>query len=1161
MPAPPTGFLVRCDETSNSWQNWVQEFAPQSPEEPAAMIRRSHLEAHRSAVRPLSGLAIVLCAATLGLIGGRFSATATPSLPPAALSAPPPSRSYDLAAGAQQGSTNRPDLATVHVPIINYLGENDWCNASISAQNVGSSDGKVVLVAWGEPGACGLDGKGPRLVECSGILRPGGAWRFAGSQIPTGAKSGVLFSASLRRLSEMGVASGEDKPAADWVCDTLAARTLGDPDEYAAFAIAFEEGEVYQGVPMDQVAGPPLAVTVSRHCPGDRTPGVDVAASYEAAPNAGLGMPDPVSNAYTYLAGPLYVDDPIAPPELPALRTSFMTVQNAGTACASVEIQLLTEGDCGDPRTCDAIAIAPGESAFVDPADCAGVPNWRGTAWIDSNRPLAIEVDSFGADGLSAYTGVPLSPGFAGVPIVAPPVAVDGVATTLFASAIFQSAIFQGAGASAGKVEVVVHNLAEDRGARVRVDFVDQAGATIDTREIAICARGSGRVEHVVAGPEAAAFGSIRAESLPDPAAPGSDPAPISAVAEMRSLEEIAGTTRLASTLAVNLLPEARVFDWPDGGAGGMGTGLANGAALLAWPGAERDPLGWGLAGGLVISNAVPQPGHTDVAVLLYDQNALLAVLCRRLEAGASTSIDFLQTPAVIDGFKGSALVSATAWTHRTAAPAPDKPLVGLTALLVSRQELDWTQNRPGDALGAAAGQPLPPAASPGFEGWRTSVPLCPGEHMPSPRPTAGPDPQPGPPGAGAAEVHVPAVNFIGQDLVCTATIEVTNRGPESAVVTALFWGEPGFVAPQCAGVANAACSTLLDPGDTWRIDADGINTGGVSASFYSFNTRTLGDLGVPPGSSAIAAAGLCQTLRQTLVGQCPAYTPFGLAFRSGSTYAGLPLDRLIGPPIDVTVTRDCEAVDPITVPTQPESSGIPHAETVAIHPGSDPARGTFAYSLSHAVAAHADAVSTIYLQNVGLQPARVSNFFRAAGARESTRLCGITFIAPGETYPFDTTDCFGSDWEGSVVIRADQPLAVQVDELRPDGLRVHGAFGGDNPFDLDGDGKTDQRDLALLDAALGSVPSSPRWNRRYDLIYDDRIDQADRDWLLRHIDGEPGTPPPPGTTAPPPATTAPPPATTAPPPTTPPPSGTPPSSSTPPNPERRIQLPWVYRS
>ncbi|MFQ5460877.1 MAG: DUF11 domain-containing protein, partial [Anaerolineae bacterium] len=64
----------------------------------------------------------------------------------------------------------------VHLPILNFEGQNDVCRTWIEVQNVGSDFTKAALVTWGEPGFCPPQCAGPLKVECSGLLKPGSTW-------------------------------------------------------------------------------------------------------------------------------------------------------------------------------------------------------------------------------------------------------------------------------------------------------------------------------------------------------------------------------------------------------------------------------------------------------------------------------------------------------------------------------------------------------------------------------------------------------------------------------------------------------------------------------------------------------------------------------------------------------------------------------------------------------------------------------------------------------------------------------------------------------------------------------------------------------------------------------------------------------------------------
>ena len=155
----------------------------------------------------------------------------------------------------------------VHLPILNYIGNDDRCNTWIEVQNVGSEPVKAVLVTWGEPGFCPPQAAGPLKVECTGLLKPGSTWNFVDNQIPTGSKSGMLFKFSTRQLSDDGLDAifGFDDIFADLMCETLFFGVVGDCDDYRRFKKAYNEGGTFAGIPLDLAAG----FAAGRH-PGGR---------------------------------------------------------------------------------------------------------------------------------------------------------------------------------------------------------------------------------------------------------------------------------------------------------------------------------------------------------------------------------------------------------------------------------------------------------------------------------------------------------------------------------------------------------------------------------------------------------------------------------------------------------------------------------------------------------------------------------------------------------------------------------------------------------------------------------------------------------------------------------------------------------------------------
>ncbi len=982
----------------------------------------------------------------------------------------------------------------VFVPVLNFEGQDDVCRSWIAVQNVGAEPTKGVLVAFMRAGQCPPDDQGINKTECTGLLMPGATWNLLGAQIPTGAFGGVVYSFTTRRLSEIGAsAGGADDVTADHLCAMLSATGRGVAGRYAAFATALRAGDVFEGVDLGRAAGAPIAVQVIRHCPGDRTPGTEVGSSYSGLDLASLGAPA-AAGRYAYAVSGVHAADSGA--------DTFVYLQNAGLACANVELWFAEAGTCGQRVRCGAgRGIAPGETGVL-PADACAGPSQRGTVWIASDQPLAVVADTADRDTLLTHAGLAVAASDAG----ADPVA--GTARRLLAPVVYvDPASAAPVRPVAGNVAVFVTNPSPADPALVRVSLRDAAGAIIAAEMGAICPGGT----EVFGGATTAAdggatVGSILVESEWNPESPAIEPPEVSAVAEVRQRNASAPADVLLGS-SINLQPVPGGSDVPP--AGGVGPGHA----LLAVPLVANDLNGTGLATELVVGNAIDTPGRTDVAVLVYDQNALVSVRCRDLGPGGVAYIDMRAAHGVDSGFKGSALVSATAWSHTTEIrPGVVQAVVGLLAASVVRSGTVAGEDIPGDEVGVTAAVPLPAEAWRGFEGTRVAVPLCPAGTLPARLPAA---PVNAPAAALAAEVHLPVVNFVSQDEICIATIEVTNNGTVPGKAILLAMGEPSFCPPDCNGPLYIECSGLIQPGGTWRLGGNSRLVGTNSATVFSLSASTLGDLGIRPGSSDVAADAVCAALEDganvnAFVDRCTDYRRFLTAFQHGGQYAGLPLGLTYGPPIGVSVTRDCQVPPSRNRPGSPPFTvgytGIPHGDVVAPAPGSDPSRSRFTYNISQVLGDFESEVSVIYIENAGVMCASITILFDGLGlgGAPERRLCQVYSVAAGDAYQFDATDCVGPSWRGTAVLASDQPLALMVEVLSLiDGrvLRAHGGEPGSLPFDFDGDGDVDRGDVARLDAAMGARPGSPRWEPKLDLNHDGVIDQADRDWMAQFVD------------------------------------------------------------
>ena len=162
-------------------------------------------------------------------------------------------------------ANERATMTQAALPILNYLANDDVCDSLIEVQNVGTTTTALSLVVWGAPGFCPAQAAGPLKIECSGPAQARApTWNFHGDQVPQGAKSGMLFAFSTQSLSDIGLDGifGFDDIIADLLCETAFFGVVGDADDWRRFKLAFDQGSVYAGIPMDLAYGSPIAAEV-----------------------------------------------------------------------------------------------------------------------------------------------------------------------------------------------------------------------------------------------------------------------------------------------------------------------------------------------------------------------------------------------------------------------------------------------------------------------------------------------------------------------------------------------------------------------------------------------------------------------------------------------------------------------------------------------------------------------------------------------------------------------------------------------------------------------------------------------------------------------------------------------------------------------------------
>ena len=579
----------------------------------------------------------------------------------------------------------------VHLPVLDFLGQDDVCDSWIEIQNVGCEYAKAALVAWGEPGFCPPQAAGPLKVECTGLLRPGSTWNLIGAQIPTGTKGGIVFKFSARQLSEIGVNLGFDDIVGDYLCETLFFGVVGDADDYRRFKKAYNEGLEFAGVPLDIGRGVGfLAVDVLRRCPGDTTPGVEVTSKYNGIAGTHLGVHDPVFGGFGYYVPLIYGDA--------AGFNTLIYIQNGGIQCSSLEVWFKARDDCLRASICDISTLAPGETFQLDASDCVG-PDFQGNAWVRASQPMGVTVDIVGRDVLMTYIGEPSEINYTYDPDNAYFSAGNTVA---FGPLVYSE--YQGWDSG-----IQVQNLSGTVAAKVKVYFLDRAGGIVTTLVDWVCPRGSQTfflpVIYDLPGVWA---GSVRVESQEwfTPGAPLVRGPNIVAIATLIKYSDTARTDA-TEAIAYNLLPEHKIFDWQI--APGTNGGLESGIGLVAIPSLLKDLGNSGVTSELAITNVVPKPGFTDFAILIYDQNGMLDYICQKLSEKQVEYIDLQRWGYLNNGFKGSAIISAVFWEHDVFDPLGrfERNLVGLSAMAIERSGTKLGEDIPGDEAAGARGIPF----------------------------------------------------------------------------------------------------------------------------------------------------------------------------------------------------------------------------------------------------------------------------------------------------------------------------------------------------------------------------------------------------------------------------------------------------------------------
>jgi len=574
-----------------------------------------------------------------------------------------------------------PASARVQVPAINRAGEQAGFETWIHVQNVGITHTKAILILWGDPSACLPQAAGPLKIECSGLIRPGSAWVWQGAYLPAAARSGIVYSVDTDLVQD---AYDNWDVFADLVCECLFDRVTKDAGDFRRFDLAYQRGEFLD------LLGPceldfkrndpqPLAVQVLRRGPGVPDPQVRVTAAYSGIPRDLEGLSDPISGGFAY-----YV--PLVYGNRDGLN-SWIQIQNSGQECTSIELYFKAQDDCLRTVIAQVRQLAPGETYSFDVSSVVSA-GFQGSAWIGSSQPLGIVVDHLGRNLFMSYIGLPAELNETFDP--------GGASFTVGSQVNYGPLIYREQ--QGWDTLIQVQNLSSVANAKVKVYFLDVSGGVITTIVDWICPRGSQSFFlPAVSNLPGNYVGAARVESL-DWWSPGDPPVPPPNVVSVAQLVKYKGPARAEplEAIAYNLFPEGGAFDWQvgsdcltlDPGTGQdqlVRGGLCSGVGRIGLPALLK--RGGRLSTEMAVQNVVPQPGFTDFAIYLYDQNRLNDHVCQKLSEKQVDYINLDSWGYLSPNFEGSGVISATYWEH----PAPDpaggsgRNLVGLAAVVVQR--------------------------------------------------------------------------------------------------------------------------------------------------------------------------------------------------------------------------------------------------------------------------------------------------------------------------------------------------------------------------------------------------------------------------------------------------------------------------------------------
>lgn len=310
---------------------------------------------------------------------------------------------------------------------------------------------------------------------------------------------------------------------------------------------------------------------------------------------------------------------------------------------------------------------------------------------------------------------------------------------------------------------------------------------------------------------------------------------------------------------------------------------------------------------------------------------------------------------------------------------------------------------------------------------WRVAHASAP----PPPLATSTPAPLPFP--ARAEPVFLPALDWRADEPACESEVSVQSVGDEPSKVLLLVWDATADCAT-CPGPSRSVCSGLLAPGTSWAFDRAALGARAHSAVAFSFNTRSLDELGLP-GDATPAADRLCALLTNGAPGSCEAYRQFRRAYDEGADFAGVPLRFAYGVPVAIAAHRACRGDTDKLRQADAAYTGLTGSG------GFEELLPYTSYSVNPAYAGSDGLRTVLFIQNRGLNCASVEVLFRPSDTCQRVRPCGRAFtVTAGSSAELRLTGCGDPSRPGVAVVNATEPLAILADTLGSDGVATHAA-------------------------------------------------------------------------------------------------------------------------